>query len=351
MNFPLQKYITEDNSDFNHEDFGRKIRVGTRNMNKIIDANAYPIPETIASNFDNRPIALGVQGKADLLLKLKVPWESERGSKLNREISETIYYHALDESCNLAQIHGPYKNFQGSPLSKGIFQFDMWGVKPSPRYDWEALRTKIMKHGVRNSLVYAQMPAASTTQIVGSVGEAEDPITHNISTRKVLAGEFIVVNRYLVEDLIELGLWDKAMNEEIILNDGSVQNIERIPKHLKEVYKTVWEMSTKKLLDLTAERGAFIDQSQSTSLYIERPTFENVTSAHFYGWKKGLKTGMYYLRSRAPTEAVKFTISKDTFFVNQQGRDLPEKEETQMTSKEPSQDYCVNKSDCDSCGV
>ena len=279
------------------------------NLNKIIDNNYYPVEEARNSNLRHRPIGLGVQGLADVFILLRLPFESDLAKLLNKNIFETIYFAAMTASKDLAIKEGPYSSFQGSPLSKGQFQFDLWNVAPSTRWDWDSLRKEVMEHGVRNSLLLAPMPTASTSQILGN-NECFEPYTSNIYSRRVLSGEFIIVNKHLLKDLISLGLWNNDMKNRIIAANGSVQNIKEIPDDIKELYKTVWEIKQRNLIDMAADRGAFICQSQSLNLFVDSPSISKLTSMHFYGWKKGLKTGMYYLRSQAATQAVQFTIEK-----------------------------------------
>jgi len=280
-----------------------------KNLNKIIDNNYYPIIEAERSNFRHRPIGLGIQGLADVFILLRLPFESDLAKMLNKNIFETIYFAALTASKDLAKEEGAYETFKGSPLSKGILQFDMWGVQPSERWDWEGLRKEVMEHGVRNSLLVAPMPTASTSQILGN-NECFEPYTSNIYTRRVLSGEFVVVNKHLLKDLVQLGLWTNDMKNRIIAANGSVQNIQGIPQDIKDLYKTVWEIKQRNLIDMAADRGAYICQSQSLNLFVDSPTPSKLTSMHFYAWKKGLKTGMYYLRTQAATQAVQFTIEK-----------------------------------------
>ncbi len=281
----------------------------TKNLNNIIDNNYYPVEEARTSNLRHRPIGLGVQGLADTFILLRLPFESDLAKMLNKNIFETIYFAAMTASKDIAKEHGAYETFKGSPLSKGIFQFDMWGVQPTDTWDWETLRSEVMQYGVRNSLLVAPMPTASTSQILGN-NECFEPYTSNIYSRRVLSGEFIIVNKHLLKDLVSLGLWNNDMKNKIIDNNGSVQNIKEIPAHIKELYKTVWEIKQRNLIDMAADRGAFICQSQSLNLFVDTPTVARLTSMHFYAWKKGLKTGMYYLRTQAATQAVQFTIEK-----------------------------------------
>ncbi len=280
-----------------------------KNLNKIIDNNYYPVVEAETSNMRHRPIGLGVQGLADAFILLRLPFESEMAKVLNKNIFETIYFAAMTASKDLAKVEGAYQTFQGSPLSKGIFQFDMWGVQPTDRHDWETLRKEVMEHGARNSLLVAPMPTASTSQILGN-NECFEPYTSNIYTRRVLSGEFVIVNKHLLKDLVNLGLWNNDMKNKIIAANGSVQGINEIPSDLKELYKTVWEIKQRNLIDMAADRGAYICQSQSLNLFVDNATASKLTSMHFYAWKKGLKTGMYYLRTQAATQAVQFTVEK-----------------------------------------
>ncbi len=299
-----------EGNKFNFEKLVEVTKIVTRNLNKVIDGNYYPIPETKRSNTRHRPIGLGVQGLADVFMMLGLPFESEMAKLLNKNIFETIYYAAMVSSCELAKIDGAYETFKGSPLSEGKFQFDLWDVEPSERYDWEDLRKEVMEHGVRNSLLLAPMPTASTSQILGN-NECFEPYTSNIYNRRVLSGEFAVVNKHLLKDLGKLNLWNDNMKQRIIAANGSVQNIDEIPADLKEIYKTVWEIKQKSLIDMSADRGAFICQSQSLNLFVEQPNFAKLSSMHFYTWKKGLKTGMYYLRTKAAADAIKFTVDAD----------------------------------------
>jgi ribonucleoside-diphosphate reductase alpha chain len=282
----------------------------TRNLNRVIDLNYYPVEEARYSNMKNRPVGLGVQGLADTFFKLRVPFDSSEARKVNKEIFETIYYAALSASADLAKIDGHYESYEGSPISKGILQPDMWEVTPSERWDWNSLRAKIKTYGVRNSLLMAPMPTASTSQILGN-NECIEPVTSNIYTRRVLSGEFAMVNKHLVRDLIQLGLWNEDMKDRIIAHNGSVQYIPEIPADLKELYRTVWEIKQKSILEMAADRGAYIDQSQSLNIHMEDTNFGKLSSLHFAAWKLGLKTGMYYLRTRPAVDAIKFTIKED----------------------------------------
>ncbi len=285
------------------------IRV-TKNLNRVIDRNYYPVKEAENSNFRHRPVGLGVQGLADTFIKLRMPFTSDAAKKLNQEIFETLYFAAVTASVEEAKNDGAYESFKGSPMSKGEFQHNMWGVKDeelSGRWDWASLRKDVKKHGLRNSLLVAPMPTASTSQILGN-NECFEPYTSNIYTRRVLSGEFIVVNKHLLEDLVEQGLWNEDMKQELMRANGSIQNIEGIPEDIKELYKTVWELSMKDIIDMARHRGYFIDQSQSLNLFMEGATMAKLTSMHFYAWKSGLKTGMYYLRTKAAVDAIKFTL-------------------------------------------
>ncbi|WP_461789825.1 ribonucleoside-diphosphate reductase subunit alpha [Pedobacter sp.] len=296
------------NGEFDHQKLYDVTYQAALNLNKIIDYNYYPVKEAENSNLRHRPIGLGVQGLADAFILMRYPFESDAAKRLNKDIFETIYFAAMTASADLAEKHGAYKTFKGSPLSKGQFQFDLWNVTPdSNRWDWESLRKRVVKKGVYNSLLVAPMPTASTSQILGN-NECFEPYTSNIYTRRVLSGEFIVVNKHLLKDLVSLGLWSPQMKDRIILANGSIQDIPEIPDYIKELYKTVWEIKMKNIIDMSADRGAYICQSQSLNLFINAPNTSKLTSMHFYAWKKGLKTGMYYLRTQAASQAVKFTV-------------------------------------------
>jgi len=310
----LPRYVRD--GKFDHEKLYEVTYQAALNLNKIIDNNYYPVEEARTSNLRHRPIGLGVQGLADAFILLRMPFESPEAQQLNKEIFETIYFAAMTASKDLAIKDGPYESFKGSPLSKGQFQFDLWNVKPdSGRWDWENLRLDVMNHGVRNSLLVAPMPTASTSQILGN-NECFEPYTSNIYTRRVLSGEFIIVNKHLLRDLVNRGLWDTTMKNKIISANGSVQDIAEIPQDLKDLYKTVWEIKMRTIIDMAADRGAYICQSQSLNLFINSPNASKLTSMHFYAWKKGLKTGMYYLRTQAASQAVKFTVE------NQGGKNM-----------------------------
>ncbi|KIC74554.1 Ribonucleoside-diphosphate reductase large subunit [Neochlamydia sp. TUME1] len=306
----LPRFIKD--GQFDYPKLFEVTQVVTRNLNKIIDVNYYPVVEAEYSNLRHRPIGIGVQGLADVFLILKMPFESQEAKQLNREIFETIYFAALTASKDLAKIHGPYSTYEGSPMSKGIFQYDMWNVVPGKRWDWPSLKAEVALYGVRNSLLVAPMPTASTSQILGN-NECFEPYTSNLYTRRVLSGEFIVVNKHLLKDLIHLGLWGEELKNQLIAANGSVQGIKEIPENIKELYKTAWEIKQKTLVEMAAERGPFICQSQSLNLFVKNPTFAKLTSMHFYGWKCGLKTGMYYLRTQAAVDAIKFTLEAKPF--------------------------------------
>ena len=298
---------------FDHDELYRITVRATKNLNKVIDRNYYPVKEAENSNMRHRPIGLGVQGLADTFIKLRLPFTSDEAKKLNQEIFETLYFAAVTASKDLAIKEGPYSSFEGSPIAKGEFQYNLWNIKDeelSGRWDWASLRKEVMEHGVRNSLLVAPMPTASTSQILGN-NEAFEPYTSNIYTRRVLSGEFIVVNKHLLEDLVSLNLWNDDLKAAIMRANGSIQGIDVIPQELKELYKTVWEMSMKDIIDMSRHRGYFIDQSQSLNLFMEGANFAKLTSMHFYAWQSGLKTGMYYLRTKSAVDAKKFTLSAE----------------------------------------
>ncbi len=343
----LPMFIDEDENGtkfFNHQKLHKITKKITRNLDTVIDRNYYPVKEAENSNFRHRPIGLGVQGLADAFIILRLPFTSDEAKKLNEEIFETIYFAAVTSSMEIAKAKEPYSSFKGSPMSLGEFQFNMWGVSEdelSGRWDWKALRKKVIKNGVRNSLLVAPMPTASTSQILGN-NEAFEPYTSNIYTRRVLSGEFIVVNKHLLEDLVDLGLWDNEMKEAIMRANGSVQQIDIIPQELKDLYKTVWEMSMKDIIDMSRQRGYFIDQSQSLNLFMQDANYAKLTSMHFYAWKSGLKTGMYYLRTKSAVNATQFTVSKKKI-----------EEELPLTPEELRQMILQSKEnpdDCEMCG-
>ncbi len=298
------------NGEFDHKELFKVTKRVTKNLNKVIDRNYYPVEEAKNSNFRHRPVGLGVQGLADAFIMLRLPFTSDEAKKLNQEIFETIYFAAVTSSMEEAKIEGPYSTYKGSPISNGEFQHNMWGIKDeelSGRWDWGKLRKDVKKHGVRNSLLVAPMPTASTSQILGN-NECFEPYTSNIYTRRVLSGEFIVVNKHLLEDLVRLGLWNENLKQELMRSNGSVQHIDVIPQEIKELYRTVWELSMKDIIDMSRHRGYFIDQSQSLNLFMENANYAKLTSMHFYAWKSGLKTGMYYLRTKSAVDAIKFTL-------------------------------------------
>ncbi|PWB24038.1 ribonucleoside-diphosphate reductase subunit alpha [Flavobacterium sp. HTF] len=302
-----------ENGKFDHQKLFDVTKRVTYNLNRVIDRNYYPVKEAENSNVRHRPIGLGVQGLADAFILLRMPFTSDEAKQLNHEIFETLYFAAVTASMELAKVEGPYSTFEGSPMSKGEFQYNMWGMKDeelSGRWNWGSLRKEVMEHGVRNSLLVAPMPTASTSQILGN-NEAFEPYTSNIYTRRTLSGEFIVVNKHLLEDLVKLGIWNESLKQEIMRHNGSVQNINGIPDDIKELYKTVWEMSMKDILDMSRQRGYFIDQSQSLNLFMQDANFSKLTSMHFYAWQSGLKTGMYYLRTKSAVDAIKFTLNND----------------------------------------
>lgn len=339
----LPKFVKDGN--FDHDKLFKVAYQVTKNLNKIIDYNYYPVVEARNSNMRHRPIGIGVQGLADAFIMMRFPFDSAEAQTLNKEIFETIYYAACTASKDLAIAEGPYETYEGSPISQGQFQFDMWGVTPSARWEWDVLREEIKKHGVRNSLLLAPMPTASTAQILGN-NECFEPYTSNIYTRRVLSGEFVVVNKHLLKDLVKLGIWNNDLKNKLIAANGSVQAIAEIPDNLKELYRTAWEISQKSILQMAADRGAYICQSQSTNVFMESPTFGKLTSMHFYGWKAGLKTGMYYLRSQAATQAIQFTVDKNK---------LAQPKAAESTSQEYNEAAIAcsldNPDDCEMCGA
>ena len=308
----LNRFVRDDiekGTLFDFDELHRVTKVVTRNLNKVIDINHYPIPETERSNLRHRPIGLGVQGLADAFILMRMPFESDAAKQLNQEIFETLYHAAVEASCELAEQYGAYESYEGSPASKGQLQYDLWDVTPSPRWDWTELKAKVAHYGLRNSLLLAPMPTASTSQILGN-NECFEPYTSNLYTRRVLSGEFTMINKHLVNDLILLGKWDERMRHRIMATNGSIQGMDDLPQSLRDIYKTVWEIKQRIIIDMAADRGAFICQSQSLNVHMANPNFAKLTSMHFYAWKKGLKTGMYYLRSNAAAEAIKFTLDK-----------------------------------------
>merc|ERR1711933_167563 len=306
----LPAFVGQDGKDYDFEGLYNVTKVATRNLNKVIDGNYYPVPEARNSNMKHRPIGLGVQGLADAFLLLRIAFESDAAKTLNEDIFETIYFAACEASCELAARDGPYDTFEGSPASKGQLQFDLWEKTPkSGRWDWTRLKDQIAKHGLRNSLLVAPMPTASTAQILGN-NDSFEPYTQNLYVRRVLSGEFVQVNKHLLRDLISRGLWAEDMRMQLIAHNGSVQHLD-LPSDVKELYKTVWEIKQRIVLDMAADRGAYIDQSQSLNIYMTDATTAKLSSMHFHGWQLGLKTGMYYLRTKAATDAIKFTVDVD----------------------------------------
>ena len=333
----LNKFVKDDLT-YDHQKLYEITKVITRNLNKVIDVNYYPVEEARNSNLRHRPIGIGVQGLADTFILMRQSFDSPEAKQLNAEIFETIYFAAMESSMEIAQKEGPYKTYEGSPVSKGIFQFDMWGVVPSSkRWDWTKLKREVKKHGVRNSLLLAPMPTASTSQILGN-NECFEPYTSNIYTRRVLSGEFIVVNKHLLKDLIKLNLWNENMKDRLMESNGSIQGFEEIPEDIKQLYRTVWEVSQKSIIDMAADRGAYICQSQSMNIHMQDANFGKLTSMHFHAWKKGLKTGLYYLRTKAAADAIKFTIVKEEKSMDK---------EEQQSAMQCSID---NQDDCEMCG-
>ena len=335
----LQQFVVE--GEYDHQKLYDVTYTATENLNKVIDINYYPVEEARNSNMRHRPIGLGVQGLADAFILMRYAFDSEEAAQLNREIFETMYFAALSASADLAERDGAYESFPGSPASQGILQYDMWGVTPTDRWDWEGLKARIQKTGTRNSLLLAPMPTASTAQILGN-NECFEPYTSNIYTRRVLSGEFTVVNKHLLRDLIDRGLWDNKLKDRIIAANGSVQHIDEIPDDIKDLYKTVWEIKQRTIIDMAADRGAYIDQSQSLNIHIEDPNFGKLTSMHFYAWKKGLKTGMYYLRSRPAADAIKFTLDHETR--------MNAKKIAEMSDQEAMACSLDNPDECLACG-
>lgn len=327
----LSAFANEATRTYDFQKLYEVTKVVTKNLNRVIDVNFYPVEEARNSNMRHRPIGIGVQGLADAFCRMRYAFESDEARQLNKEIFETMYYAAVEASCEVAAVDGPYSTYAGrdiikyissslfteilfpsvgSPMSRGILQPDMWaGVALSTRWDWAALREKVARHGVRNSLLMAPMPTASTAQIMGN-NESTEPFTSNMYNRRVLAGEFTVVNKYLLKDLVERGLWTSAVRNQIIADKGSVQGVRSLPQDIKELYKTVWEIKQKVIIDMSADRGAFICQSQSLNIHMAEPSTAKLTSMHFYAWKKGLKTGMYYLRTRPKADAIQFTVDQ-----------------------------------------
>ena len=306
----LSMFVDEKTRTYDFKKLVEITKQVTYNLNKVIDVNYYPVKEAKNSNMRHRPIGIGVQGLANVFCMMRYPWESPEARQLNKDIFEAIYFGAVTASMELAKKHGPYKTYPGSPMSQGKMQFDLWNVTPSKRWDWEGLRKQILEHGVRNSLLVAPMPTASTSQILGN-NECFEPFTSNIYSRRVLAGEFTVVNKHMLKDLIQGGFWTPEIRNQIMADRGSIQNVAAIPDEMKRLYKTVWEISQKTLLDLAADRAAYICQSQSFNVHFQSPNTGKLTSMHFYAWKRGLKTGMYYLRTRPKANAIQFTVDQD----------------------------------------
>ena len=305
----LSKFANEETLEYDYEKLVEVTKQVAYNLNKVIDVNFYPVPEARKSNMRHRPVGIGVQGLANVFAMMRIPWESPRAREVNKKIFEAMYFGAMTASMELAKVEGPYETYPGSPISKGKFQFDLWDVTPSDRWDWNGLRQQILQHGVRNSLMIAPMPTASTSQILGN-NECFEPFTSNIYARRVLAGEFTVVNKHMLKDLIKGGYWTPEIRNQIMADRGSIQNVAAIPAELKSLYKTVWEISQKTLIDLAAERAPFVCQSQSFNVHFQSPNTGKLTSMHFYAWKRGLKTGMYYLRTRPKADAIQFTVDQ-----------------------------------------
>merc|ERR1711997_1017166 len=354
----VNQFVKADSSkpSYDFERLKEVTKVVTKNLNKVIDVNFYPVEEAKRSNMRHRPIGIGVQGLADAFILMRFPFESEEAQLLNKQIFETIYYGAMEASCEIAEVQGTYETYEGCPVSKGISQFDMWDVTPTALHDWAALKAKVKKHGIRNSLLLAPMPTASTAQILGN-NEGIEAYTSNIYSRRVLSGEFQVVNQHLLRDLTELDLWNDLMKNKLIAANGSIQGLEGIPDDIKSLYKTVWEISQKTVLKMAADRGAFIDQSQSLNVHIAEPNFAKLSSMHFYGWQAGLKTGMYYLRTKAAASAIQFTVDKTKLKkANENPKDgaveINEAKEAAKKEYEEAALICSiqNKDDCLMCG-
>jgi len=302
--------FVKNESEFDFQALRETVGLALVNLNKVIDKNYYPVVETATSNLKHRPVGIGIQGLADTFAKLRYPFESQQARDLNRLIAETMYFAAVEASVELAMRDGPYASFAGSPLSKGIFHFEMYGATPSGMWDWEGLRSKVLAHGVRNSLFIALMPTAGTSQLFGN-SECFEPITSNIFTRRTVAGEFQVVNTYLMRDLERLGMWNEEVRNVLVEHEGSIQNIPFIPQEIKDLYKTVWEIKMKAVIDLAADRQPFVDQAMSMNIFLAQPTFAQLSSMHFYGWRSRVKTGMYYLRTKPILNAIKFTVNQE----------------------------------------
>jgi len=356
----LPKFVNVEKQTFDFKKLVEITQVVCKNLNQVIDVNFYPVKEAKTSNMRHRPIGIGVQGLADVFMLLRMPFDSELATKLNKEIFEAIYFGALTASCDIAKKDGVYKTYQGSPISEGKLQFDLWSEfghgdeeKKNPLvlneklFNWSELRKDIAKYGVRNSLLLAPMPTASTSQILGN-NECFEPYTSNVYVRRTLAGEFVCINDHLLRDLIKLGIWNPLLKDKLIAANGSVQNIQEIPDDLKLIYKTVWEISQKKLINMAADRGHFIDQSQSFNIHMNNPNFGKLTSMHFYGWKKGLKTGMYYLRTKAATDAIKFTVDQQALDNDEKLKQLQIQKKKNLKAMSSQLD---NADDCVMCGA
>lgn len=327
----LPKFVDVKNKRFDFDQMHKIVKIATKNLNKVIDRNYYPVPEAENSNKRHRPIGLGVQGLADAFVMLRYAFDSPEARQLNKDIFETLYHAALEASCEIAKVDGPYTTYEGSPVSKGVLQYDMWNEKPSNRWNWDRLKENIQKYGVRNSLLVAPMPTASTSQILGN-NECFEPYTSNIYQRRVLSGEFQVVNHHLLNDLTQMGLWNEGMKNQIIAAGGSIQGLSELDDDFKMLYRTIWEIPQKALLEMAADRAPFIDQSQSLNVFMSDPTISKMTSMHFFAWKKGLKTGMYYLRSRPAVDAIKFTVDQQALLESLKKQALVAKAVKQQTA-------------------
>merc|ERR1712087_848568 len=356
----LPKFVNKESQTFDFKKLVEITQVVTKNLNKVIDVNFYPVKEAKTSNMRHRPIGIGIQGLADVFMRLRMPFDSKEAQVLNKEIFEAIYFGALTASNELAEKNGAYSTYKGSPMSEGKIQFDLWnefGDDDSKndemklnekRFDWKGLRAKIAKHGVRNSLLCAPMPTASTSQILGN-NECFEPYTSNVYVRRTLAGEFVCINDHFLRDLIKLGIWTPLLKDKLIAANGSVQKLEEVPDDLKAIYKTVWEISQKQLINMAADRGHFIDQSQSFNIHMDNPNFGKLTSMHFYGWKKGLKTGMYYLRTKAATDAIKFTVDQAALDKDSQLKQIKQQKESTLKTLKSALD--TKEDDCVMCGA
>jgi ribonucleoside-diphosphate reductase subunit M1 len=353
----VNMFVSSERNSYDFDKLKEITKTVTRNLNKIIDINYYPLPEARNSNLRHRPIGIGVQGLADAFILMRMPFDSKEAHLLNKQIFETLYYGALEASSEIAERDGPYSTYEGSPVSKGILQYDMWGVTPTNLWNWADLKQRIAKHGVRNSLLLAPMPTASTAQILGN-NESTEPYTSNIYVRRVLSGEFQIVNQHLLKDLTDRGLWNETMKNQIIANYGSIQNVPGIPDDLKSIYKTVWEISQKVIIDMAADRGAFIDQSQSMNIHLAAPNYGVMSSMHFYGWEKGLKTGMYYLRTKPAANPIQFTVDKTKLMTREEnGINGDAKEKVNGTTRTPEEEEAAlvcslqNPGACEMCSA